>query len=76
MRVANLDAKEILLMADAQKFFNEPHYEGFPAVLVRLKEIGKAELRVLLADAWPRRRQRRYLPRQQNSRCRSVRGAP
>lgn len=52
VRVANLDAKEILLMADPQKFFNEPHYEGFPAVLVRLKEIGKAELRALLADAW------------------------
>ncbi|HEY8011849.1 MAG TPA: hypothetical protein VIE67_12725 [Rudaea sp.] len=52
VRVANLDAKEILLMADTQKFFNEPHYDGFPAVLVRLKEIGKPELRVLLADAW------------------------
>jgi len=52
VRVANLDAKEILLMADPDKFFNEPHYEGFPAVLVRLKAIGRAELRSLLADAW------------------------
>ena len=52
VRVANLDAKEILLMADRQKFFTEPHYDGFPAVLVRLKEIGTAELRALLAAAW------------------------
>jgi hypothetical protein len=52
VRVANFDAKEILLMADPRKFFNEPHYEGFPAVLVRLKEIGRAELRELLTQAW------------------------
>ena len=52
VRVANLDAKEILLLAGPDKFFNEPHYEGFPAVLVRLKAIGRAELRALLADAW------------------------
>ncbi len=52
VRVANLDAKEILLMADPHKFFNEPHYEGFPAVLVRLKKIGRAELRALLTQAW------------------------
>jgi hypothetical protein len=52
VRVPNLDAKEILLMADRDKFFTEPHYDGFPAVLVRLKEIGRAELRALLAEAW------------------------
>jgi hypothetical protein len=52
VRVANLDAKEILLMADRQKFFTEPHYDGFPAVLVRLKEIGTVELRALLVAAW------------------------
>ena len=52
IRVANLDAKEILLMADSRKFFNEPHYEGFPAILVRLKEIGRAELRGLLVSGW------------------------
>jgi len=52
IRVANLDAKEILLMADRDKFFTEPHYDGFPAVLVRLERIGKAELRALLNDAW------------------------
>jgi hypothetical protein len=52
IRVENLDAKEILLMADQEKFFNEPHYEGFPAVLVRLKNIGRTELRKLLTQGW------------------------
>lgn len=52
IRVENLDAKEILLMADQEKFFNEPHYEGFPAVLVRLKNIGRTELRELLTQGW------------------------
>jgi hypothetical protein len=52
LRVANLDAKEILLMADAEKLFTEPHYDGFPAVLVRLKKIGRTELRHLLTQAW------------------------
>lgn len=52
VRVADLDAKEILLMADSRKFFTEPHYDGFPAVLVRLKEVGRVELRELLRQAW------------------------
>lgn len=52
VRVPDLDAKEILLMADEHKFFTEPHYDGFPAVLVRLKEISRAELRELLQQAW------------------------
>jgi hypothetical protein len=52
IRVENLDAKEILLMADQEKFFNEPHYEGFPAVLVRLKKIGRTELHQLLTQGW------------------------
>lgn len=52
VRVPDLDAKEVLLMADARTFFTEPHYDGFPAVLVRLPEIGRAELRGLLIQAW------------------------
>lgn len=52
VRVANLDAKEMLLMADPRKFFTEPHYDGYPAVLLRLSEIGREELRALLTEAW------------------------
>jgi hypothetical protein len=63
VRVPNLDAKEILLMADERKFFNEPHYDGFPAVLVRLKEISRAELRPLLAEAWATQAPKALLPK-------------
>ncbi len=52
VRVANLAEKEELLAADPAKFFTEPHYNGFPAVLVRLPAIEAAELAELITDAW------------------------
>jgi len=52
VRVANNDAKEMLLLAAPGKFFTEPHYNGFPAVLVRLKEMSVAEMGELLRQAW------------------------
>jgi hypothetical protein len=52
VRTAGLDAKEVLLMADSRKFFTEPHYDGFPAVLVHLAKVGREELRELLTQAW------------------------
>src|SRR5262245_48402256 len=52
VRVANLAQKDLILSADAKKFFTEPHYNGFPAVLVRLDAVTVTDLEVLLADAW------------------------
>lgn len=52
IRVANLQDKEALLAVDGERFFTEPHYNGYPAVLVRLAEVSEAELRKLLTDAW------------------------
>jgi hypothetical protein len=52
VRVAGNDEKESLLAADGEKFFTEPHYNGFPAVLVRLPAIEVDELRELLIDGW------------------------
>ena len=52
VRVADLDEKDILLGADEDKFFTEAHYNGFPAILVRLSAVNVAELRVLLTSAW------------------------
>ena len=34
------------------RFFTEPHYNGFPAVLVRLKAVSVSQLRQLLVEAW------------------------
>ena len=42
----------MLLAADPDKFFTEPHYNGFPAVLVRLPAIDGDELEELIIDAW------------------------
>jgi hypothetical protein len=42
----------MLLAADPDKFFTEPHYNGFPAVLVRLPAIDTGELAELITDAW------------------------
>jgi len=33
-------------------YFTTPHFDGYPAVLVRLAEIGVPELEELLTDAW------------------------
>lgn len=52
VRVASLAEKEELLTADPDKFFTEPHYNGFPAVLVRLPAIDVDELAELITDAW------------------------
>jgi hypothetical protein len=52
VRVADASEKELLLAADPDIYFTEPHYNGFPAVLVRLPAIDIAELRELLTDAW------------------------
>ena len=52
VRVANNAQKDLIIASDSKKFFTEPHYNGFPAVLVRLKEVTVADLRVLLEEAW------------------------
>jgi hypothetical protein len=52
VRVADEGEKQALIASHPEKFFTEPHYNGFPAVLVRLPKVRKAELRELLIDAW------------------------
>jgi hypothetical protein len=52
LRVAHLFDKDFLLALDPVKFFTEPHYNGFPAVLVRLPAVTARELRPLITEAW------------------------
>ena len=52
VRVSGPDDKAALLAADEEKFFTEPHYDGFPAVLVRLPQVTRGELRALISEAW------------------------
>ena len=52
VRVADEEEKLVLIAADPGKFFTEPHYNNYPAVLVRLDAIDGDELAELLTDAW------------------------
>ena len=52
VRVANLSDKDVLLALVPEKFFTEPHYNGFPAVLVRLPAVTARELRPMITEAW------------------------
>jgi len=54
VRVADLEEKELLLATDpeGERYFTEPHYNGFPAVLVRIPAIEAGELGELLVEAW------------------------
>ena len=52
IRVADGNEKEALLASGEEHFFTEPHYNGFPAILVRLPLIEVDELEELLIDAW------------------------
>jgi len=52
VRVPNLGHKDVMLSADPKKFFTEPHYNGFPAVLVRLEAVSAADLKILIGEAW------------------------
>ena len=50
--VADLGDKEAYLRADPAKFFTVEHYEGYPAVLLRLAEVDTDELEQLIREAW------------------------
>jgi hypothetical protein len=52
VRVTGEEEKRALLAAAPATFFTEPHYAGYPAVLVRLEAIDEDELTELLTDAW------------------------
>jgi hypothetical protein len=52
IRVKDLAEKAALLAGDPERFFTEPHYNGFPAVLVRLPRVTRAQLQRLLEGAW------------------------
>jgi hypothetical protein len=51
-RVEHLVAKEALLADDPEVYFTTPHFDGYPAVLVRLDRIGLDDLRELIVEAW------------------------
>ena len=59
IRIAHESEKETLIEMDPAVFFTEPHYNGYPAILVRLPAIETDLLAVLLTDAWRTRAPKR-----------------
>src|SRR4029077_3892969 len=52
VRVVDEQDKQALLQSDESVFFTEPHYNGFPAVLVRLPAVSLPQLEELITDGW------------------------
>jgi hypothetical protein len=52
VRVIDLPDREALVQGQPDVFFTTPHYDGYPAVLVRLEEVDPVELAELIEDAW------------------------
>jgi hypothetical protein len=52
IRVEDLGEKEAVLAAGHKGFFTIPHFDGYPAVLVQLKAVGKRAFREALVDGW------------------------
>ncbi len=64
-RTEHLGAKDAFLADVSGVFFTTPHFDGYPAVLVKLGEIGVEALDEVIVEAWlaraPKRVVRAYL---------------
>jgi hypothetical protein len=64
-RVEHVGAKAALLADDPRVFFTTSHFDGYPAILVRLERIAAEDLEEVVTEAWlvraPRRLAESYL---------------
>ena len=61
-RVDGPEAKELVLADPRGVFFTTPHFDNYPAVLIRIPDLARlkrAELREMVIDAWLTRAQKR-----------------
>jgi hypothetical protein len=61
-RVEDAGAKELQLRDARALFFTTPHWNGFPAVLMRIRDLGELDveqLREVVEDAWLTKAQKR-----------------
>jgi hypothetical protein len=61
VRVADELDKHTLIEMDPPVFFTEPHYDGYPAVMVRLPAIDPDLLGVVITNAWRYRAPKRLV---------------
>ncbi|HZR36160.1 MAG TPA: MmcQ/YjbR family DNA-binding protein [Nevskia sp.] len=59
--------RELLMQVDPATYFMEPHYHGYPVVLVRLSRVRADALARLLEDAWRMLAGKRLLAQRQQS---------
>ena len=62
VRVPDLDAKDAALAELAHTCFTTPHFNGYPAVLLRIRDLGgidREELYDVVVEAWLTRAQKR-----------------
>lgn len=52
VRTADLEMKEVLLASNPGIYFTTPHFDGYPAVLIRLGKISTKELKDVITEAW------------------------
>jgi hypothetical protein len=52
VRVADEGIKFALIADEPDMYFTTPHFDGYPAVLVKLAEIDELGLRELIVEAW------------------------
>jgi hypothetical protein len=52
VRLEDIDAREAVLASGPAACFTIPHFNGYPALLVRLDEIDVDDLTELLEDGW------------------------
>lgn len=61
-RVDGPEAKELVLADPRGVFFTTPHFDGYPAVLIRIPDLARLdrdELRETIVEAWLTRAQKR-----------------
>jgi hypothetical protein len=63
--VEHMGAKAALLAEDPSIFFTTAHFDGYPAILMRLDRAGSEDLREVITEAWlaraPKRLVRGYI---------------
>ncbi|MCV7078340.1 MmcQ/YjbR family DNA-binding protein [Mycobacterium szulgai] len=52
VRVADEGVKFALVADEPEVYFTTPHFDGYPAVLVKLAEINISDLEDLITEAW------------------------
>jgi hypothetical protein len=52
VRVADEEAKQALVSTEPEIYFTTSHFDGYPAILIRLVRISRVELEEVVIEAW------------------------